>query len=179
MDIAEVILFQHEQQRRMFAVLDELDRNDVAGLAAVWERLARFLEVHAAAEEKFFYPAVLKIGHGAGGAESAADETKDAVGDHNDIRDAIARAGEHEAGSDGWWQAVINARVANSDHMAEEEREDLADFRQHASLQTRHDIAIQFLVFEAQHADGVEPHDVDPDDYVASEGSSSGPGQRP
>ncbi|MBC7596782.1 MAG: hemerythrin domain-containing protein [Kineosporiaceae bacterium] len=173
MDITEVILFQHHQQRRMFAALDELDRGDATGLAAVWAQLARFLEVHATAEERYFYPEVLKVGHGAGGAHSAADETEDAIGDHNDIRDAIARAGEHETGSEDWWQAVIEARLANSDHMAEEEREDLADFRQHASLQLRHDVAVRFLVFEAQHADGVQPHDLNPGEYVATGGASS------
>ena len=173
MDITEVILFQHHQQRRMFALLDELDRDDVAGLEAVWSRLASFLEVHAAGEEKFFYPEVLKVGHGAGGADSAADETEDAIGDHNDIRDAIARAGKQETGSKDWWQAVIDARVANSDHMAEEEREDLADFRQHASLQLRHDVAVRFLLFEAQHVDGVEPHDLDPEKYVATGGATA------
>ena len=173
MDIADVILFQHHQQRRMFAVLDELDRSDTAGLEAVWKQLSTFLEVHAVAEEKFFYPHVLEVGHGAGGADGAADETEDAVGDHNDIRDAIARTREHETGSEDWWQAVIDARIANSDHMAEEEREDLADIRQRGSLQLRHDIAVKFLVFEAQHADGVQPRDLDPEEYVESGGSTA------
>ncbi len=173
MDITDVILFQHHQQRRGFALLDELPRDDVAGLAAVWAQLAVFLEVHAAAEERFFYPEVLKIGHGAGGAEDAGEETEDAVGDHNDIRDAIARTRDHETGSDAWWEAVTDARLANSDHMAEEEREDLADFRRHATLQQRHDIAVQFLVFEAEHAQGVETHDLDPDEYVESGGATA------
>ena len=48
-----------------------------------------------------------------------------------------------------------------------EEREDLADVRQHSDLQTRHDIAVKFLVFEAQHATGIEPTNRDPEDYVA------------
>ncbi len=145
----------------------------MAGLAALWDRLAVLLEVHAAGEEKFFSPEVLKVGRGAGGADSAADETQDAVSDHNEIRDAITRVGEHETGSEDWWQAMIDARLANSDHMAEEEREDLADFRRHASLQSRHDIAVQFLIFEAQHPDGVQPHDRDPDEYVANGGATS------
>ncbi len=172
MDICDVILFQHHQQRRQFAVLDDWDRSDTEGLAAVWAKLAGFLEVHALSEEKYFYPRVLEVGQGAGGADSAAEETEDAIGDHNDIRDAIARAGNEQVGSDAWWQAVIDARLANSDHMAEEEREDLADFRQHASLQERHDIAVQFLRFEAQHVDGVESHDLDPEEYVAGGGTA-------
>ncbi|MFY9915419.1 MAG: hemerythrin domain-containing protein [Nocardioidaceae bacterium] len=166
MDITEVILFQHHQQRRMFALLDDIDRGDTATLHAVWSRLANLLEVHAAAEEKFFYPRLLEVGKGAGGADSVADETADAIKDHNEIRDAVAEANRHDTGTDDWWKAVIQARIENSDHMAEEEREDLADFRRHADLQTRHDIAVEFLAYEAAHADGIEPVDRDPEDYV-------------
>ena len=34
MDITEVILEQHHEQRRMFAVLDEMPRGDTAALGA-------------------------------------------------------------------------------------------------------------------------------------------------
>ncbi len=171
MDITEVILFQHHQQRRLFGVLDELDRGHTVALEAVWKQLAVLLEVHAAAEEKYFYPRVLEIGRGAGGADSAADETEDAIGDHNDIRDAVARAAECTVGTEAWWTAVMDARLANSDHMAEEEREDLADFRRHSDLRSRHDIAVEFLVFEAQHAGGIADINRDPERYVASGGA--------
>jgi hypothetical protein len=161
-----MILQQHHEQRRTFALLDEL-ADDTAGLAAVWERLTILLEVHAEAEEKFFYPRLLKVGTGGGDADSAADETEDAIKDHNEIRDAIAEAGKHEVGSDEWWKAVRDADEANSDHMAEEEREDLVDFRRHADLQTRHEIAVQFIVYENQHAArGITPKDKDPEQYV-------------
>ena len=50
MDITEEILAQHHAQRRMFAVLDEIDSADTRKLGAVWRRLAVLLEVHAAAE---------------------------------------------------------------------------------------------------------------------------------
>ncbi len=103
MDITEVILFQHHQQRRLFALLDELDRDDSAALEAVWKQLAILLEVHAAAEEKYFYPRVLELGHGAGGADSAAEETEDAIGDHNDIREAVGRAERRTVGTEEWW----------------------------------------------------------------------------
>ncbi len=167
MDITEHILSQHHQQRRMFALLDEIDPGDSDSLGAVWTQLARFLEVHAAAEEEIFYPEVLRVGRGAGGAESAAEETEDAIGDHNDIRDAVARANAERPGTDAWWKAVIDARLANSDHMAEEEREDLADFRRHADLRMRHELAVKFLVFEAKHAGGIDSSDKDPERYVA------------
>ena len=167
MDITELILTQHHEQRRTFALLDEL-ADDPVGLAAVWERLTILLEVHAEAEEKFFYPRLLEVGTGGGDAESAASETEDAIKDHNEIRDAIAEAAKHEVDSDAWWAAVRDADEANSDHMAEEEREDLVDFRRHADLQTRHEIAVQFIVYENQHASrGITPEDKDPEEYVA------------
>ncbi|MGY1642886.1 hemerythrin domain-containing protein [Geodermatophilus sp. SYSU D00703] len=166
MDITEVILEQHHEQRRAFALLDEMPRGDTAALGAVWGRLEVLLEVHAEAEERFFYPRLLRLGRGnpEGGVD---DEVEDAIKDHNEIRDAVRKAREHEVGTDGWWTAVWDARKANDDHMGEEEREDLLDFRRSADLQTRHDIAVQFLTFEAQHHAGIPIRDKDPERYVA------------
>ena len=165
MDITELILNDHHEQRRMFALLDEAG-NDPARLGPIWDRLAILLEVHADAEERLFYPRLLRVGTGADGADSAAEETEDAVRDHNDIRAGVRRAREHPVGSPQWWHAVTDARVANSDHMAEEEREALADFRRHASLQARHDLAVEFATYEAAHAQGVPSTDRDPGRFV-------------
>ena len=71
MDITELILTQHHEQRRTFALLDEL-ADDPVGLAAVWERLTILLEVHAKAEELFFDPRLLEVGTGGGDAERTA-----------------------------------------------------------------------------------------------------------
>jgi hypothetical protein len=150
----------------MFAYLDELPRGDNEALGAMWSRLAVFLEVHAEGEEKYFYPQVLKLGQGNPEGD-VDDEVEDAIKDHNEIRDAVRAAGDHEVGTDAWWTAVWEARKANDDHMAEEEREDLLDFRHHADLQTRHDIAVQFLTYEAEHAMGIPIRDKDPERYIA------------
>ena len=56
--------------------------------------------------------------------------------------------------------------LANGDHMAEEEREGLTDFRREASLQLRHDLAVAFTAFEARHFAGIQPVDKDPAAYV-------------
>ncbi|MGY1624138.1 hemerythrin domain-containing protein [Geodermatophilus sp. SYSU D00965] len=165
MDITEVILEQHHEQRRAFALLDEMPRGDTAALGAVWARLGVLLEVHAEAEERFFYPRLLRLGKGNPDGD-VDDEVEDAIKDHNEIRDAVRKAGEHEVGTEEWWTAVWEARKANDDHMGEEEREDLLDFRRHADLQTRHDIAVQFLTFEAQHYAGIPIRDKDPERYI-------------
>ena len=167
MDITEVILTQHHRQRQAFAQLDEIPRDDAAALAAAWDRLVVFLEVHAEAEERFFYPEVLRLGEGPPGDDGPEDETEDAIKDHNEIRDGIREAARHAVGSDAWWKGVRRARMANSEHMAEEEDDDLMDFRLHADLQTRHDIAVTFLAFEAEHGGaGVALVDKDPEEYV-------------
>jgi hypothetical protein len=170
MDITQVILDDHHEQRRRFALIDDVDRSNKQALAALWERLSVFLEVHALAEEKHFYPALLKSGKGAGGKDSAKAETKDAIGDHNEIRDAVAKVGEHEVGSDDWFEAVAKAREANSDHMGEEERESLADFRRHATLQQRDELAVAFVRFEAENYKGVASKDKDVDRYIEKHG---------
>jgi hypothetical protein len=165
MDITQLILDDHHEQRRLFAILEQIDRTDTTTLSAVWNRLGAFLEVHAEAEEQLFYPELLRVGKGVGSVDPA-EETEDAIGDHNDIRDAVAEVAKHEVGSDGWYGAVARANEANSDHMAEEEREGLTDFRRHAALQLRHDIAVAFIAFEATHFTGVTAVDKDPDRYV-------------
>ncbi len=167
MDITDLILNDHHEQRRLFAYLDDIEDANTEALGAIWQRLKVLLEVHAAAEERFFYPHLLDIGTGGGGEDSAASEVKDVIKDHNEIRDAVAEVDGYEVGSDDWRQAVVKAREANSDHMAEEERQDLADFRHHADLPLRHDIAVAFATFEARHSGGIQVEDKDPDSYVS------------
>lgn len=166
MDVTQLILSDHAEFRRLFAIIDDIDAGDRDKLAAVWDRLATFLEVHAETEERIFYPQLLRVD---GGQKKRIDaEVKDAIKDHNEIRDAVAAVRGHEPGSDDWFAAVAKARKANSDHMAEEEREDLADFRRDAPLQVRHDLGVAFAAFEAGHRSGVKPVDKNPKQYVES-----------
>ena len=173
-DITQLILDDHHEQRRLFAMLEQVDRSDTGTLGAIWGRLAAFLDLHAEAEEQIFYPALLRVGIQARRAGTAEDETLDAIGDHNDIRDAARAAADHPVGSDEWHAAVAAANAANGDHMAEEEREGLTDFRRLASLQLRHDLAVRFAAYEARHYAGVPPVDKDPQEYVRGEEERQG-----
>ncbi len=169
MDITQLILDDHHEQRRLFAILEQVDRTDTGTLSAIWARLSAFLELHAAAEEEIFYPALLRTGISTGSVDSAEEETLDAIHDHNDIRDAIAAAAGPVVGTDEWYAAVAAVNVANGDHMAEEEREGLTDFRRHAGLTLRHDLAVAFAAFEATYFAGVPAVDQDPARYVREE----------
>jgi hypothetical protein len=166
MDITDLILDEHHQQRQLFLEIDDLANGDRAALQAVWARLRGLLDRHAEAEERLFYPELLKIGRGAADSGSARDETRDAIKDHNEIRDHAAEADKHEVGSREWFEAVAATNKANGDHMAEEERQGLSDFRRHADPGLRDQLARKFAAFSAEHLTGVEPVDKDVDAYV-------------
>jgi hypothetical protein len=165
-DITALILADHEWFREQFASLDDLQaRNTVnrTALERVWRPLADKLDVHAYIEEKIFYPQLLQRG-----VDDPEGETLDAIGDHNDIRDGVRDADEAVIGSDNWWAAVGRARVANDDHMGEEEREGLSDFRRHAPIGLREALGRQYSEFMGEHPTtrGLKIADRDPQAYV-------------
>lgn len=166
MDICQLILDDHAEQRRLFAIIEEIGPGDPQALAPVWGRLKALLDTHAEAEERFFYPDLLMVGKGANDADDAADETEDAIDDHNDIRDTGEAVAKHAIGTEAWFDALGKCNLANSKHMAEEERQGLTDFRLHATRERRHQLAVRFAAFEAAHLTGVEPQDKDPKAYV-------------
>lgn len=72
MDITQLIADDHTEQRRLFALIDELNPVDRDALQAIWTRLRILLDTHALAEEQIFYPELLKIGKGADDESSNA-----------------------------------------------------------------------------------------------------------
>lgn len=171
MDVTELILQQHTLQRQMFSWLDEIDPADTAALASVWSRLAILLEVHASAEELHVYPILLRIGVGENGS-GPDNEVLDVINDHNQIRDSVRSSLAAETGTDEWWQHVLTARLANDDHMREEEGTDLPDLRRHSSLEQRHAMAIAFIEFLCEHiALGVPGADTNAQEYLNSNGT--------
>jgi hypothetical protein len=178
-DITELILADHEWFRKQFARLDDLQaraRVSRVALERVWRPLADKLDVHAYIEEKIFYPQLLQRG-----ADDPVGETLDAVGDHNDIRDGVRDAEAAVAGTEQWWAAVGRARAANDDHMAEEEREGLSDFRRHAPVGLREALGQQYSEFMTAHptTKGLLIADRDPQTYVDDARNTNKSRQRP
>lgn len=165
MDIVDCILADHAQQRRMFAALD-LARDDKEALGRIFARLRTFLEAHAEAEERYFYPRLLQKGKGALDSDSAEETTDDAIEDHNKIAEAAQAAARHEVGSEEWWKCVDQTNLQNSKHMAEEERQGLTDFRRRVPLEERIELGIQYLGFEAKHSADYERAEKDPETYI-------------
>ena len=165
-DITMLILDDHDWFREQFAKLDYLQAQTPTNphaLAGVWRPLADKLDVHAYIEEKIFYPQLLQRG-----ADDPEGETLDAIGDHNDIRDGVRDANAAPVGTESWWAAVGRTRVANDDHMGEEEREGLADFRRNAPAGLRDALGQQYSEFMTQHptTKGLQIVDRDPEAYV-------------
>ena len=160
-DIVRLILSDHEIFRARFAELDDL-REQQQAAAALWGALAAHLETHASAEEAHFYPALLQ------NVKGSEDETKDAVGDHDEIRQGIRRAAAAEVGSEEWWAGIHDAREANDEHLAEEERDDLPDFLRSVSVEVRQELGERFVKFRDAHpwAAGLDYSDKDPDEFV-------------
>ncbi len=165
-DITMLILADHDWFREQFAKLDCLQAQkpvNRGALERVWHPLADKLDVHAYIEEKIFYPQLLKRG-----TNDPEGETLDAIGDHNDIRDGVRAANAARVGTEQWWTAVGRTRLVNDDHMGEEEREGLSDFRRNAPIGLREALGRQYSEFMTQHPTtrGLPITDRDPRTYV-------------
>jgi hemerythrin-like domain-containing protein len=166
-DITDLILSEHDAFRRGFAALDKVLGPDVDSrvrprrLAEAWMPLAAHLDRHAAAEEQVVFPALLRHG------TNAEHETLDAVGDHNDIRDAVREAARHAAGSEEWWKAVERARAENSHHMAEEEDEALPDLRRNTTREQRAELGRAFVAAIARLRERPPEGNTDPREFLA------------
>jgi Hemerythrin HHE cation binding domain len=160
--VTDLIRLDHIWFRNQFAALQDA-RGDAARLELLWSALAARLEVHAAAEESLFYPRLLKDD------ADAADDTKDAIKDHNEIRDAIRDAEGQQIGHNAWWRAVAATEHANTEHMEEEEQGPLIEFDDAASVDEQAELASAFAAFEIEHAgaQGISIEDKDPDVYVS------------
>ena len=160
LDITALILTEHELFRRSFAEIEGL--SDRAELAKRWVELADQLEVHASGEEEVFYPELLHD------VDDSEGDTKHAVKDHNKIRDTVRAVGEHEVGTDAWWEAFRAAREETMEHLEEEEHDVLPPFQSEVDEDKRSELGIAWLKFRDAHdrARGLSGDNKDPEEYV-------------
>lgn len=159
-EITALVLSEHEVFRREFTALEEAD-----DLAGAWRELAARLEVHAVAEEELFYPLVERR------TDIPTEDSVEAVRDHNEIRRAAQAVDEHEVGSEPWWDAVRAAQEVNAEHMAEEERDFLPEFKQGVDEQRREELGMRWLELHDTHdgARGLSGEQVDAEAVVAAD----------
>ncbi len=163
-DIVVLIRSEHEQFRRAFTELESV--SDASELTSKWRELADSLEVHAAGEEEVFYPELLSDLEDAD--LDAEGETKHAVKDHNEIREACEKVDAEEVGTDAWWEALRNAREVTVDHLDEEEQDMLPDYQSQADEDKRGALGMKWMEFHDKHegAKGLNAEHKDPDAYV-------------
>jgi len=87
----------------------------------VWQRLTDLLVAHFEAEERICYLPTLLT------APDTAGPQREAMADHDDIREAIREASLRRPGSAPWWHAVAAALGASMNHLYREENGALAD----------------------------------------------------
>ena len=96
------------------------------------------LERHAAAEERVFYPRVRTE------AREGKEEVKDALEEHDQIRESLKEVEEHEAESELFMLAVVQLIATTKHHVGVEEAELLPDFRKSSELSERESLGREF-----------------------------------
>ncbi len=112
-------------------------------LAPVWRRLAGVLDIHAEAEQEIWFPALFGHSH-----EQDA-QIREAIADHDDIREAAREAALHPVASAAWSRAVVAVLRLTPDHIAREENGPLAIFARRAAPELRHELGRQWAAFTA------------------------------
>lgn len=178
--MADVIQLMQADHQRICALLDALDdlmchRSAVfapASLARTWQQLRRLLDLHTDAEEEICFIALFGRGPG------AAAQIREAIADHEDIREVAQETDLQPIGSAAWWRLVTAIRRTASQHIVREEQGPLAAFAGSAAPGLREELGRQWLSFV-----GARVRD-DPVEYVhlrapAGAGSRSAGQPRP
>lgn len=155
-DVIELIMADHRRILRFREVLDDAVRGGPASgsgwmLAHVWERVTDLLDTHTRAEEEICYLPMF------GPGSSAGEWRRDAVADHDDIREAIGEALLQPVGSALWWGAARTALEVSAEHFDREERDMLASWLPRLTMARRLELGRQWLAFTAAWRPGLGP----------------------
>ena len=164
-DIIELIFDDHEWFRRQFAALDELKarrRVDITAVEAVWTRWRNAWICTLQPKRKSSIPSF---------SASARRTPRKKPSTRSGTTTTSATVSEPRRDtpilSEEWWAEVGRTRRANDEHMAEEEREGLADFRT-APAELRESLGRRFAEYFLVHRStkDVDTSDKDPQEYV-------------
>ena len=142
-DVIELVMADHRRIRRLQDSLHNAaryGRGPGSGwvLGHTWQRLADLLEAHTRAEEEICY--LPMFGRGA----EATARMREAVDDHDDIREAICEAALQPVGSALWWYAVRAALAMTGEHLDCEEHGVLARCEARLSASQRSELGRQY-----------------------------------
>lgn len=138
----------HRKIRRLREVLDDAARHGAASssdwiLAHIWDRLAELLEGHTWAEEEICYLPM------SGSSLHPEERRRDAVADHEDIREAIVETKLQPIGSALWWRSARAVLAVSVSHLDREENDMLAGWLPGLTMARRLELGHQWLAFIA------------------------------
>jgi hemerythrin superfamily protein len=143
-DIIDLVLHDHHAVESLFDTLQAaVGTEDQATLFA---QAREALERHAAAEEKVLYPRVRKD------VPDGREEVKDAVEEHDQIRESLKEVEEHDAGTELFTLAIAQLVATTKHHVGVEEGELLPDFRENSEAGEREELGSLFEEAKAKAA---------------------------
>ena len=145
-DVVQLIQADHQRICALLDALEDLRRyrgaaGVTASLARTWAQLRGLLDLHTEAEEEICF--ITLFGPGA----EAATQMREAIADHEDIREVVREADLQPLGSAAWWRPVAALRRPASQHIAREEQGALAAFADRAAPGLREELGRQWLSF--------------------------------
>ena len=111
---------------------------------ALYAQVKDALERHASAEEKVLYPRVRKE------VPDGKEESKDAIEEHDQIRESLKEVEEHDAGTELFTLAVAQLVATTKHHVGVEESELLPDFRKNSDATEREELGRKFSEAKAK-----------------------------
>ena len=135
-DIIDLVLNDHHAVEKLFDKLEASTGADEQ--ATVFGQVKEALEHHASAEEKVLYPRVRKD------VPEGGEEVKDAVEEHDQIRESLKEVEEHKSGTELFTLAVTQLIATTKHHVAVEEGELLPDFRASSETREREELGRRF-----------------------------------
>jgi Hemerythrin HHE cation binding domain. len=135
-DIIDLVLHDHHAVEELFDMLQAAAGADAQ--AELFAKVKEELERHAFAEEKVLYPRVRKE------APEGRDDVKDALDEHDQIRESLKEVEEHPAGTELFTLAVAQLIATTKHHVGVEEAELLPDFRKNSEASERESLGRAF-----------------------------------
>lgn len=115
MDLYQLLKQDHQKAKRLFERLAETDGASPAR-ERLFAELKHELELHTAAEEKHFYPALQQH-------EEANDLIEEALEEHSDAKKALGTLDQSDKGEESWAQQLSELQDDIEHHVEEEETE--------------------------------------------------------
>ena len=115
MNIFEELRKDHETQRDLIARLVETT-GDSDDRDKIFEQLAKELEAHAAAEERYFYVPLME-------SDLTQDKARHSVAEHKELDDFVEDLEGYDRTAPAWLQTARDLEHRLTHHLDEEEQE--------------------------------------------------------